>query len=501
MLGEQPVAGTAGFAPQAAGGWWARARWNLDRALIVTRREVRDTFRDWRILVPIFILTIVFPFIANWGAGRMVRWVEQFGAAIVAQRFVPFLLMIVGFFPTSFSLIIALESFVGEKERRSLEPLLSTPLTNVQLYIGKTLSATVPPVVASLLGILVYAVGVWISIDWRPPTMLLVQIILLTMLQALVMVSGAVVVSTQSTSVRAANLLASFIIIPMSFLIQAEALIMFWARYDVLWLIIAALAVVDVLLVRMGARSFNREELLGREIDELNLFGTVRRLASAALARREGGPRRGAWRWYREEVLGAVWRMRGALVLGLVVMLAGAAIGARYAALYRLPAGVFRLDDWYVRFTDVLSQSGLAGLRGVGLILWQNVRALLIGSALAVFTFGVAVLLILMLPTLLIGFAAAQIAAAGLAPGVLAAALVPHSLFEIPAVLVAGAAAVRLGASVIAPPPGRTIAQGWLEALGEAARLWFALVLPLLAAAAVVEIAVTPLVVRLAAGG
>ena len=31
-----------------------------------------------------------------------------------------------------------------------------------------------------------------------------------------------------TTSVRAANLLASFIIIPMALLIQAEAMIMFW---------------------------------------------------------------------------------------------------------------------------------------------------------------------------------------------------------------------------------------------------------------------------------
>ena len=46
---------------------------------------------------------------------------------------------------------------------------------------------------------------------------------LLITVEALVMVSGAVVVSSQTTSVRAANLLASFIIIPMALLMQAEA--------------------------------------------------------------------------------------------------------------------------------------------------------------------------------------------------------------------------------------------------------------------------------------
>ncbi|MCZ7671251.1 MAG: hypothetical protein M5U34_31010 [Chloroflexi bacterium] len=36
-----------------------------------------------------------------------------------------------------FPWIIALEVFVGEKERKSLEPLLATPLTDAQLYLGK----------------------------------------------------------------------------------------------------------------------------------------------------------------------------------------------------------------------------------------------------------------------------------------------------------------------------------------------------------------------------
>ena len=31
------------------------------------------------------------------------------------------------------------------------------------------------------------------------------------------------------------------------------------------------LVVVDIILVRMGVRTFNREELLGREIDEVNV--------------------------------------------------------------------------------------------------------------------------------------------------------------------------------------------------------------------------------------
>ncbi len=39
-------------------------------ALIITRREVRDSFRDWRIISPIIILTFFFPFLAQFVAAR-----------------------------------------------------------------------------------------------------------------------------------------------------------------------------------------------------------------------------------------------------------------------------------------------------------------------------------------------------------------------------------------------------------------------------------------------
>ena len=240
-------------------------------ALVITRREVRDQFRDWRIIVPIIVLTVIFPWLMNFTARVLVNFVESYGAPVVGDRLIPFLLMIVGFFPISISLVIALESFVGEKERHSIEPLLSSPLRDWQLYLGKLLAALVPPLLASYLGIGVYLFGVYQRVGWKPESTLLIQILALTAVQALVMVSGAVVVSSQTTSVRAANLLASFIIIPMTLLIQAESIVMFWANYSVLWWAIIGQIFIAALLVRTGVAHFNREELLGRELDALNI--------------------------------------------------------------------------------------------------------------------------------------------------------------------------------------------------------------------------------------
>jgi len=73
-------------------------------------------------------------------------------------------------------------------------------------------------------------------------------------------------------------------------------------------------------------------------------------------------------------------------------------------------------------------------------------------------------------------------------------------LIALPAVLLAGAAALRLGAIVVHPPPDQTVGEAWLSALGDALKILFAVVLPLLILSAMVEVYITPLILRLVMG-
>jgi hypothetical protein len=50
------------------------ARQTLENALIVTRREVRDSLRDWRIIAPIIVLTFFFPYLAQFIGVRRGLW-------------------------------------------------------------------------------------------------------------------------------------------------------------------------------------------------------------------------------------------------------------------------------------------------------------------------------------------------------------------------------------------------------------------------------------------
>ena len=483
----------------------------LSNALIITRREVRDSFRDWRIIAPIVILTFLFPFLAQFVAGRFAAFVEGYGAAVIGTRTVPFLLMIVGFFPISISLVIALETFVGEKERRSLEPLLSTPLTNSELYIGKTLAAMIPPLLSSYGGMTVYLVSlIFGELSWRPPVALIVQIVLLTTVQALVMVTGAVVVSSQTTSTRAANLLASFIIIPMTLLIQGESAIMFLAPdaespngIGALWAIIGGMVIVVLLLLRVGNSLFNREELLGRTLDRLNLKGTALKLWRGVRAvDAQGTPARSLLDWYRRGVVLSIKRLGLAIPVTILVFVA-AFVGGYIVGL--IPA-------WQLHLPQNLPLKNIAGeintYTGLFLgsnpalaIAWQNGRILLGAVLLAMFTFGAGALIVTPAVYVILGYILSQIVLAGYNPAFMIPAIFTHGIVEIPVIVLATAAGLHLGAVITRPPRGSTVGQAWMAALADVIRLGLGVIVPGLLIAAFLEAYVTPVTIRLALGG
>jgi uncharacterized membrane protein SpoIIM required for sporulation len=463
----------------------------LEPALIVMRREIRDMLRDWRIIFPVVILTLFFPGLMNFTASRVLNFVEQYGANIIAERFIPFLLMIVGFFPITVSLVIALESFAGETERRSIEPLLGSPLADWQLYLGKLLASLLPPLAASYMGVIVYLVGIYRNTGWRPEPMFLVLIMILNAVQALVMVAGAVVVSTQTTSVRAANLLSSFIIVPMALLIQGESVMMLWANYSVLWWAVIGQAILAGLLVRMGITHFNREELLGREIDTLNMAWMWK-----VFRRAFAGQAHNLLEWYTKEIPRSLRRLKVPVVVMALLLVVAIGVGlsqVKYVGSMSKDLGLDQLTTLNKDFLNQFRQLGFFSVGGVAYIWLHNLRAVAIAVVLGVFTFGVLGALVLMLPMTLIGFLSGLAGLTGTSPLVyITAFTLPHGLLEIPAMILTGAAILQVGATFVTPARDQTIGEAWIRAMADWARVTVALVVPLFLGAALLEVFFSP---------
>lgn len=471
----------------------------LHDALVITRREVRDSLRDWRIVVPILILTLIFPWIMNFTTRTAIDYVEQYSATIIPIRLIPFGLMIVGFFPITFSLVIALETFVGEKERNSLEPLLGAPLSDASLYLGKLIAATAVPLGASYIGIATYLGWLFVSIQYIPNWVILTQILLLTTMEALVMVTGAVVVSTHTTSVRAANLLASFIIIPMAFLLQAESVLLFYGQYDVLWYIIAALVVVDLILIRLGIQTFNREEILAREVDEINPKRTVVRLIDQFCTNG-----RVDLRWLVLQDLPRIMRInRLPIVVTTITLFAAFGLGWWYAAQYPLPPQLLQPLHVQSNFAENAAVANLSFLPQINTpsIFIHNARTLILATLVGVISFGTGALMLLMVPMSIVGFLAAELMRTGTSPLLfLGAFILPHGIFELPAAVLATAFALKIGASIISGGR-RGESEGFVGALADWIKVFCFVVIPLLMIAAFVEVNITPRIIQYFFGG
>ncbi len=471
-------------------------RHDFRMAFLITRREVRDSFRDWRIIIPIVLLTLVFPALATFTARLLFNFTAQFGAELIGDRLIPFLLLIVGFFPMSFSLVIALETFVGEKERKSLEPLLSTPLTNKQLYVGKVLAALIPPMVTSYLGITVYIIGLALAASWKIPGELFVQILLLTTVQGVIMVAAAVIVSSQTTSVRAANILASFIIVPIALILQLEAIVLFWGNSEGLWWLILALVVTALIFIRMGIMIFNREDLLGQDIDTLRLNWSMRTVWDQFTGRQKESSYPGIIGWYRQLIplIRPLSMPGGTLVIALA---GGILLGFFLASRYPVPA------EYQPALTGDAIAANTGNLEFLFTrlpisIFWHNARVIILAAFLGIITLGVTDVLIFCLPWLVVGFLGGQLAISGENPLVFfTAAILPHAIIEIPALLLAFAALLRWHASIMTRPPEGTIGENWLNRSADFGRLFVGLVIPLLLVAAFVEAYITPQIILL----
>ena len=58
-------------------------RRNWDAVWLIARREFLDQFRDWRIIVPMFILVSLFPFIADNTTRQAVNFMNRFGGDLI----------------------------------------------------------------------------------------------------------------------------------------------------------------------------------------------------------------------------------------------------------------------------------------------------------------------------------------------------------------------------------------------------------------------------------
>jgi uncharacterized membrane protein SpoIIM required for sporulation len=96
----------------------------------------------------------------------------------------------------------------------------------------------------------------------------------------------------------------------------------------------------------------------------------------------------------------------------------------------------------------------------------------------------------------LVSFIITQIVLLGYNPWLFTAAFIlPHGIFEIPAILLGMAFALRIGAALVSPPHGLDVGQGLILTLANFIKILIFVIVPLLIVAAYIEANITPQIV------
>lgn len=259
-------------------------RWPL--VIAVLRREIREIVTNrWLLLgivlppVALVALPIALgafapsePLSAEFRAQILAQRPEwsafsdrELTAAFGIQQFLPYFLLMPAYVP----LAVATYSIIGEKQSRSLEAVLATPIRTIELLAGKALAALVPGV---LTGWLTYAVFLALAAVVYGPNLFgivtdgswVAGVLALGPAIGLASTVAGVLISSRVNDPRVAQQVGGVVIVPIVAISLAQAggwLILGAPGYVGLAVVVAALGVAGL---RLGVRLFDREQILTR---------------------------------------------------------------------------------------------------------------------------------------------------------------------------------------------------------------------------------------------
>jgi ABC-2 type transport system permease protein len=176
----------------------------------------------------------------------------------------PMFLMMPGFIPT----LVAAYAIVGEKKLNTLEPLLASPVSTLDIFFGKVLSSLIPTIAITWIAFAIFCVFFnLVTYDilgsyLMPDQLWLLAMFLLAPLFALMSVTASTIVSSKTRDIRSAEHASVVFMIPISALLIGPFIGLFFLETSIILMLAFTILVVDVLLIIAGVKLFNRENIL-----------------------------------------------------------------------------------------------------------------------------------------------------------------------------------------------------------------------------------------------
>ena len=260
----------------------------MNKIKTIIRKEWAEIFKKRMVLFTVIFLPLflsVLPLIILYSMGGSM--VNSAGAELPAQfqqfcktnmtpgqcmqyyivsEFLIMFMLIPLFIPVN----IAAYSIVGEKTTRSLEPLLATPITTGELLAGKNLASVIPAIIATWAGFAIFAIGSLIITGGGAlaaallDPMWLIAIFLAGPLMAILSVNFSIMVSSRVNDPRVAEQLSAVFILPLLAVFFGQIAGLFVLNSALILLMCAVLVLVDILMIYLAVRLFQRETILTR---------------------------------------------------------------------------------------------------------------------------------------------------------------------------------------------------------------------------------------------
>lgn len=172
--------------------------------------------------------------------------------------------------PVMIPITIAAYSIVGEKTTHSLEPLLATPISTIELLAGKALAAVLPGVIATwgcffifILLLPVTGISQAVRSYITGPTWLM-TIIIIGPLMAVLAANFAVIVSSRVNDPRVAEQFSAVLLVPLIVMLFLQIAGVIVVNVQMVLLGILGFVVLDCFFIYLGSKLFQRENILTR---------------------------------------------------------------------------------------------------------------------------------------------------------------------------------------------------------------------------------------------
>jgi len=264
---------------------------DIKKSLYIFKKDWQEIYKNKEIILPVIILPLIFSVVLPIAILGLAIAIPEGQVDDIEALYLlfpmfsgqenPVLKTVIWFYvnsmmkpifllaPMVLTMVVAADSFAGEKERKTIETLLVLPITDKELIVGKVLTSLIPGLLGTwgafgIFSLIVYfmtfdIMGFFIiGFDW------FLLVFLFATLLSFFSVLLLIINSSRAKNVKSAQNVAVIVVLPIISLVFTQLTNVFVLNEINTLILSGFLGVLDIAMVYLGGRQLNRDRLISR---------------------------------------------------------------------------------------------------------------------------------------------------------------------------------------------------------------------------------------------